>query len=194
MASFAGSAPRTNYTPDEARAALSLPAVAPKIIPPLVTNDAFGGLHFEFGHKITTEIGTVNIADQAAAPTKPADKAVSFSTYGVVIPISIGRRRIGGNIVESSTIQTVMLGTYDYFVEYQIPITTTDAIQGGIAPDSTVSANDTLQLEQTRTTHTVRVYQNNDNTSPNWVDVEVIDGIQFKNPDGLVRDFTLNNP
>jgi hypothetical protein len=182
------------YTPAEARAALALPAVAPVIIPPLVTNDGFGGLHFEFGHVITTTIGTVNIADQAAAPSKPADKVVSFSTYGVVIPISLGRRRMGGNVLESTNITSVMKGTYDYYVTYQIPITVTDAIQGGISPDSSVSNNDTTQSELRRTTHTERVYQNNDPTSPNWVDVEVIDDIQFKNPSSLIRDFHLNNP
>ncbi len=166
-----------NYTPAEARAALALPAVDPIIIPPLVSSDVFGGLTFRFGHKITTVIGSVpTIADQQASPIKPADKAQSFSTYGVVIPISSGRRRMSGNVIESTPIKSQMLGTYDYYTTYQIPITVTDEIQGGISPDSRYG-DDTTQSELIRKTHTVRVFQNNDDTSPNWVDVEVIDDI-----------------
>lgn len=180
------------YTPAEARAALTLAAVAPIIIPPLVTGDVFGALHFTFGHKITTAIGNApTIADQAAAPAKPADKAVSFSTYGVVIPISSGQRRQGGNVLESTPIQSVMKGTYDYFVEYQIPITTTDTIFGGLHPDKNANTNDGLQNETQRKTTPRRVFQNGDPLSPNWVDVLDINNISFKNPSNLVRNFVL---
>lgn len=193
MVSYVGSSGQPGgYTPDEARAILALPAVAPKIIPPIVSGDGFGGLSFKFGHVITTTIGTVSIADQVAAPDKPADTAVSFSTYGVVIPISLGQRRMTGNVLESTAIMSVMVGSYDYTVDYQIPITTTDALQGGIAPDSSVT-DDTLQIELGRSTTTTRIFQNNDPTSDNWVDVDDIDNIQFQNPSGLIRDFTLNN-
>lgn len=171
-----------SYSPDAARAALTLPAVAPVIIPALVNANGFGGLTFQFGHIISTDIGTVDIADQDAAPTKPADKAVSFSTYGVVIPISLGKRRMSGNVIESTNIVSVMLGSYDYFVEYQIPITTTDELQGEIHPDSNQDNDDFLHAETDRDTVTTRVFQNDDPDSPNWVDVENPKAIDFKNP------------
>lgn len=194
MTSYSGGGGPQSYTPDQAKAILSLPAAAPIIIPPLVTSDGFGGLHFEFGHVITQTVGNVpDIAAQDASPTKPADKAVSFSTYGVVIPISLGDRALGGNVVEGAPIQSVMVGTYDYFVDYQVPITTTDTLQGGIspapAPDSTSNTSDYLQTEQNAQTTTTRIYQNNDPTSDNWVDVEDTTSAEFKNDSGLVRKF-----
>lgn len=188
-----GGKPTTGYTPAEAQAIAALPAAAPVIIPPLVTSDGFGGLTFQFGHTITTAIGNISIADQDAAPTKPADKAVSFSTYGVVIPISMGDRRMSGNVIQSSAIQSIMLGQYDYFVDYQIPVTTTDALLGGIQPDNNTNTDDTLQTETERKSTTTRIFQNNDNTSDNWVDVEDINDISFMNPSNLTRQFVLNN-
>lgn len=51
--------------------------------------------------------------------------------------------------------------------------------------------NDTLQNETSRQTHTVRISQ--DGHPENFVDVELVDKISFKNPYGLIRDFNLNN-
>ena len=180
-------------TPEQARAALTLPAVAPVVIPPLVTSDGFGGLRFAFGHKITTAINNPpTIADQQASPLKPADKAVSFSTYGVVIPISGGRRRLSGNVIESSPIQSVMLGTYDYTVDYEVPITTTDSRLGSLTYAPSQENNPALDLTETKnTTTTDRVFQNNDPTSSNWVDVQRYQTITLIDANGISRTYTF---
>ena len=68
------------------------------------------------------QLGQVNIAAQEQAPGNPGIRKAAFSTYGVAIPISIGRRAITGNVIDATDIVPVMVGTYDYWVEYQIPI------------------------------------------------------------------------
>lgn len=185
-----------DYTPEEAKAFLSLPAAAPLIIPQVWSRTPFNGYSYAFGHKITTTIGDVpDIAAQEAAPTKPADKAQSFSTYGVVIPISLGKRRMGGNVVQSTAITSVMIGTYDYEVTYQVPITTTDDTFGKNTvipgPDSDMS-DELFDLTETdNTTTTERIFQDNDDTSDNWVDVERYHTITLTDAGGHTRTFTF---
>lgn len=184
-----------SYSPDAARAALTLPTVAPVIVNPLVSSTEFGGLNFRFGHKITTVVGTVpTIADLEASPLKPPDKATSFSTYGVTIPISSGDRRMPGNVVSSSEIQSEMKGTYDYYVTYQVPTTTTDEAYGSLTLSPDTDQNPALGLditETSKTTDTTRVFQNNDDTSDNWVDVERYHTITLINDQGIARTYTF---
>lgn len=184
------------FTPADAKARLALPAGAPIIMSGLVEGDtSFSHPYVTSypGHKITTTTGTVNIADQDAEPTKPADKAVSFSTYGVVIPISIGQRRIGGNVLESSPILSRMDGTYDYYTEYQIPVTTTDETLNNAMTfawdDSNPMGLDLSEISATKETN--RVFQNNDTTSDNWVDVETYRTITLVDSKGVARTYTF---
>lgn len=179
------------YTPDEARAILAAAAADPVIIPPTVNRSLFGGLIFAFGHTITTTVGSVSIADQDAEPTKPADKATSFSTYGVVIPISKGHRRMGGNVIEATAIMTEMVGQYDYYTDYQIPITQTDELLGGIAPDNGSSLSWDWS-EQNNNTETERVFQNMDDTSDNYVDVLRYRNITLIDGNGISHTFRFN--
>lgn len=189
MASYGSSAkPASGYTPDSAKAALVNLQSDPIIIPPTLNRGLFGGLIYTLGHKITTTVGDINIADQEAEPTKPADKNESFSTYGVVIPRSMGRRRLGGNVIECSTITSAMVGAYDYYVDYQIPITQTDELQGGIHPDNG-SSLDWDWGESNSQTQTVRIFQDNDDTSDNWVDVERYSNITLVDGNGVSHTF-----
>lgn len=69
-----------------------------------------------------TERGEVNIAEQEQAPDNPGIRTQKFSTHGVSIPVSIGHRPVTGNIIDASEIVPRLEGTYDYWVEYQIPL------------------------------------------------------------------------
>jgi len=66
--------------------------------------------------------GSVDIAPQEQRPETPESRKVSVSTYGITIPLSMGARRINGNIIEATKIKPVLEGTYEYDVTYQIPI------------------------------------------------------------------------
>lgn len=62
------------------------------------------------------------IEDQSAKPEKPETRFVTASTYGRVIPISLGRRRLEGNLIQASNLTPKLVGTTTKTIEYEIPI------------------------------------------------------------------------
>lgn len=68
------------------------------------------------------QLGEVNIAQQEQAPDNPGIRKAAFSTYGVPIPVSIGRRAVTGNVIDATDFIPAIIGSYDYWVEYQVPI------------------------------------------------------------------------
>jgi hypothetical protein len=69
-----------------------------------------------------TRLGNVNIAAQEQRPDNPGIRRQAFSTHGASIPVSIGRRPVVGNVVDCSDITPRLVGQYDYYVDYQVPI------------------------------------------------------------------------
>lgn len=196
---IAGSSGGGPISPDEARAKLAGPVAAPVTIWPKIVGDTGYNPHYglQLGHKFTQTLGDMpTIADQQAEPTKPPDKALSFSTYGVVIPISLGVRRMGGNVVMSTDVTSIIEGTYYYETTYQIPITTTDTEYGswsaGDYPANT-ELYATVQDEFNRMDTITRIFQNNDPTSDNWVDVATPSTSKFRGNTGIVQTFNFND-
>jgi uncharacterized phage protein (TIGR02218 family) len=62
------------------------------------------------------------VEDQQAKPEKPEVRFASASTYGRVIPISLGRRRLEGNLIQSSNLVPRLVGTTTMTIEYEVPI------------------------------------------------------------------------
>ena len=182
------------YSADTAAAIVAGLASAPVVTPVKMT----GWQSFNWGYTVSTTVGAVSIAQQAAEPTKPADQVTSFATYGVVIPVSMGKRKMAGNVVYASDITSMLEGMYNYYIDYQIPVTTTTTFQGSAALDtSSINAptfNDDLfgAFDETDSdTETTRVYQNNDDTSANYVDVERYKFITLTNSEGNSQTFNF---
>lgn len=109
------------YTPEQAAAALAHAHANP--LPSVVSLQRTGW----YSHKVSRARGFVlgdipNIAEQEGKPANPGIREASVSTYGGTIPISIGRRRLGGNVIEASTLVPRLIGTRTYTVDYEIPI------------------------------------------------------------------------
>lgn len=178
--SFGGS-----YTPEEAQAAITYAYENPVIAKITSANsDGFGGLRI--GWQDGRSIGNVRIEDQTEKPTNPGIRGEAVSTYGKIIPISMGKRRLAGNIIQSSDMVPKLIGTYEYDVEYQVPIYEDPFITGWVLE------GDFEHDETERVTHTVRV--TNPNDPAQFVDVEVVDDVTFKNPrTGVTNRYLFDN-
>lgn len=66
-------------------------------------------------------MGDVDIPEQQNRPENPGIRKATVSTYGAKIPISLGRRRLYGNIIESSALVPRLVGTRTYTVEVEVP-------------------------------------------------------------------------
>jgi hypothetical protein len=138
------------YTPAEAQAMIANLVANP--IPAVNGTKSFetdlgifGGLkaHYTQGRS-GYHVEDTRIEDQSGKPTKPATRYFSGSTVGQVIPISMGKRRLVGNVISASAIVPNMLGTKTYTVEYEIPIYEDPPINPtyGIHLDSSGGNND----------------------------------------------------
>jgi hypothetical protein len=74
-------------------------------------------------------LGKVDIAAQEQRPENPGIREVAFSTYGINIPVSIGKRAVTGNIIDATPPTPEIVGAYEYWVEYKIPI-----FESGLGP------------------------------------------------------------
>lgn len=54
-------------------------------------------------------------------PANPGIRLVAASTYGTVVPVSIGRRVVTGNIIDAEPITPRLEGAYEYTVTERIP-------------------------------------------------------------------------
>lgn len=68
------------------------------------------------------KLGKVDIAAQEQRPENPGIREVAFSTYGINIPVSIGKRAVTGNIIDATPPTPEIVGAYEYWVEYKIPV------------------------------------------------------------------------
>jgi|SRR5215217_634085 len=55
-------------------------------------------------------------------PANPGIRLVSVSTYGITVPVSIGRRVVTGNIVDAEPITPRLEGAYEYEVAERVPV------------------------------------------------------------------------
>lgn len=63
-----------------------------------------------------------DIPDQEQVPENPGVRKTVVSTYGIAIPISTGRRRVGGNVIWASPAVPIMIGSYDYYVKIPLKL------------------------------------------------------------------------
>jgi hypothetical protein len=114
------------YSPEEAQAAVAglvanpIPATSRQTI---ISGGAFNSWDIRWIPGMPgRHYGDVRIEDQEAEPTNPGIREVTASTYGQTIPVSLGRRRLPGNIVQSTQMVPRLVGGRDYEITYQIPI------------------------------------------------------------------------
>lgn len=55
-------------------------------------------------------------------PANPGIRLVAASTYGTIVPVSIGRRVVTGNIIDAEPITPRLEGAYEYTVEERTPV------------------------------------------------------------------------
>lgn len=84
-----------------------------------------------------TIIDGVRIKGQEAPPADPGLRYVQVSTYGVSIPLSIGKRRLAGNIIDAEPLLPKLIGNRDYEVVYEIPGTESTAGDDDYGGDGT---------------------------------------------------------
>lgn len=61
------------------------------------------------------------ISDRSAAPDNPGIRIATASTYGNTIPVSFGRRRLPGNIIQSSDLVPFLVGNGTQDTSYDKP-------------------------------------------------------------------------
>lgn len=105
------------FSPEEAEAAIALAEANP--IPP---RPFMNGWQAPSLNKSGFHIEGVHIDSQKEKPEAPEVRQYSTSSYDRTIAISLGRRRLGGNVIQCSALVPRLVGTREYFVEYQIPI------------------------------------------------------------------------
>lgn len=105
------------------------PAAAQAALAKLQSNPILGVLGFNQNAFIVQgvsvagyHVGDVRIEDQTAAPDNPGIRKATSSAYGNVIPLSLGKRRVSGNVIQSTAIVPVLEGTRSYPVTYYIPL------------------------------------------------------------------------
>jgi hypothetical protein len=119
---FSGLNTNRSYSPAEAQAMLAqaianpVPSVAGGI------HGVLGGIQAIKKPFMGYKVEDPRIEDQQAAPTRPETRFATSSAYGRVIPISLGRRRVEGNIIASSPLAPSLVGTRTYTVLYDVPI------------------------------------------------------------------------
>jgi len=67
--------------------------------------------------------------DKPQVPENPGIRKQAFSTYGVSIPVSIGRRAVTGNVIDATDITPVLIPGKTTVTEIKVPIYYND---GGI--------------------------------------------------------------
>lgn len=129
MAVVSGGVSRTRgYNPTEARAVLARLQAIPAPDPLNYTPSGLFGMQRWISGSLPPvalgkTYGNVRIKDQPEQPDNPGIREVSVSTYGNTIPVSLGRRRVSGNIVQSTNIIPRLPPPRKYFEFYEVPVT-----------------------------------------------------------------------
>lgn len=104
-------------TPEEAEAAIAYAEANPIAPKPFMD-----GWQSPILNKPGFHIEGVRIEDQKEKPEAPEVRIYATSAYNKVIPISLGQRRLVGNIIQCSAIIPRLVGTREYFIDYEVPI------------------------------------------------------------------------
>jgi hypothetical protein len=104
-------------TPEEAEAAIALAEKNP--IAPKPFMDGWQNPRL---NKPGFHIEGVRIEDQDEKPTAPEVRRFSTSVYDKVIPISLGKRRMAGNVIQCTAIIPRLVGTREFEITYEVPI------------------------------------------------------------------------
>lgn len=115
------------YTPEEARAAIAAMVANP--VPAQAAKYQYS-YNMMGSWRIDTIPGVpgyhvedVRIDDQKEKPENPGRIGPgAANTWGRTIPLSIGKRRIVGNLLQSSALVPRLEGTREIVVEYEIPV------------------------------------------------------------------------
>lgn len=112
--------PRGVYTPEQARAAIATAQANPILSKLTVNNSGFGNQRIDLipGY----HVGNVDIEDQADKPENPGRKKVTSSAYGMTIPLSNGRRKLPGVLIQSGDLVPLLIGGREYDITYKLPI------------------------------------------------------------------------
>jgi hypothetical protein len=62
------------------------------------------------------------VAEQPQIPENPGIRKEAYSTYGVSIPVSVGRRVVTGNIVDATDLIPVLIGAKTTVTEITVPV------------------------------------------------------------------------
>jgi hypothetical protein len=114
------------YSPEEAQAAVAglvanpIPATSRQM---MVSGGAFNSWDIRWIAGMPGKrYEDVRIEDQEAEPNNPGIREVTASTYGQTIPVSLGRRRLPGNIIQSTQMVPRLVGGFDYEITYRVPV------------------------------------------------------------------------
>lgn len=115
------------YTPAEAQAAIARLVANPIPVTNASVKGATGFRNVVSGveripGKPGYHVEDPRVDDQSAEPNSPGRREVTASTYGKVIPISFGIRRLEGNIIQASDLIPRLVGNQTKYIEYQIPM------------------------------------------------------------------------
>lgn len=110
------------YSPEQAQA-----MIANAIANPIPAYNGTVQLHIGknpggFGARPGYHIEDPQVADQGQPPERPETRYFTNNSYGKVIPISMGRRRVTGTIIQCSDLKPSLVGNRTYSVYYPIPI------------------------------------------------------------------------
>jgi len=64
----------------------------------------------------------VTVVERAQIPENPGIRKEAYSTYGVTIPVSVGRRVVTGNIVDATDLTPVLVGGKTTISEVTVPV------------------------------------------------------------------------
>lgn len=181
------------YSPEEAKAIL-----ARAIENPI---EAYISVHFtsymqglSFTSHGNQRIEDPGVKDQTAKPDNPGIREATASTYGKYIPVSVGQRRLPGNVIHSTNIEPRLIGNRTYEVTYKVPIFEDyQAAMEIVWPehDTDIDLYGNL-TESSRSVSTKRI--ENPEDSNQYVDVEVVDRITLTDVlTGRARSYYLKN-
>lgn len=104
-------------TPEEAEAALAYAEANPVAPKPFMH-----GWENPRLNKPGFHIEGVRVEDQKEKPTAPEVRVYSTSSYNKIIAISLGRRRLVGNVIQTTSIVPRLVGTKEYYITYEVPV------------------------------------------------------------------------
>lgn len=68
----------------------------------------------------TFDTSGLDTVQDRQTPDNPGLRYATASTYGVNIPVSLGQRFIGGNVIDASELRPVLVGYREYYTDVRI--------------------------------------------------------------------------